>query len=306
MPPWRPVPDHYPAKLRTPREHGDPVVHGGGGPCQASRCRVSRCQVSRCGPRGWWAGPPRPPRSAACSTAPGWEPLRVPGEAVLAVRPLRLADAMELFFLRAAQAGVEIPAQSRATVASVCVQLDKLPLAIELAAAELGVRSSGRPPGAAIARQLAELLAGLEAGHDLPARAGEPGRHQTMRAAIGWSHELCTPSERLLWARLSVFAGPFGPRDAQDVCASGQLPDEAVAAGLTLLTERSVLLADRTDGDGGPRYLLPATLRGYGRRMLRRLGQDEGFTARHRVWQDRPPPHHQTPRGRWRPPRSDP
>jgi len=226
------------------------------------------------------------------------EPLRVPGEAVLAVRPLRLADAMELFFLRAAQAGVEIPAQSRATVASVCVQLDKLPLAIELAAAELGVRSSGRPPGAAIARQLAELLAGLGAGHDLPARAGEPGRHQTMRAAIGWSHELCTPSERLLWARLSVFAGPFGPRDAQDVCASGQLPDEAVVAGLTLLTERSVLLADGTDGDGGPRYLLPATLRGYGRRMLRRLGQDEEFTARHRVWQDGRRPHHETPAGK--------
>jgi len=217
------------------------------------------------------------------------EPLRVPGEAVLAVRPLRLADAMELFFRRAAQAGVEIPAQSRAAVASVCVQLDKLPLAIELAAAQLGALSQGRAPGAAIA----ELLAGLEAGHDLPARAGEPGRHQTMRAAIGWSHELCTPSERLLWARLSVFAGPFGPRDAQDVCASGQLPDEAVVVGLTLLTERSVLLAGGTDG-GGTRYLLPATLRGYGRQMLRRLGQDEEFTARHGVWRDGRRPHPET------------
>jgi predicted ATPase len=210
------------------------------------------------------------------------EPLRVPGEAVLAVRPLRLADAMELFCRRAAQAGAEIPAQSRAAVASICVQLDKLPLAIELAAAGLG---HGPPPGAAIAQRLAELLAGLEAGREPPGRAGAAGRHRTMRAAIGWSHQLCTPSERLLWARLSVFAGPFGLRDAQDVCASGQLPGEAVAAGLTLLTERSVLLAAGTDG-GGARYLLPVTLRGYGRQMLRRLGQDEEFTARHRVRED--------------------
>ena len=89
-------------------------------------------------------------------------------------------------------------------MASICVQLDKLPLAIELAVAELSLAELS----------LAELLARLEAGHT----------HQRLRAAIGWSHELCTPSERLLWARLSVFTGPFGPRDAQDVCASRSCP----------------------------------------------------------------------------------
>ncbi len=253
------------------------------------------------------------------------EPLRVPGEATVAVRPLRLADAVELFGRRAVQAGAELAPQNRAAVASICVQLDKLPLAIELAAAELARLGRDRPPAAA----LAKLLARLEAGHagldgtgpgstgpgstrgdgtgPGATRAdatragdpdsGEPGRHRTLRAAIGWSHELCTPSERLLWARLSVFTGPFGLRDATDVCVGDGLPGEAVAAGLCLLAERSVLLADRL-ADGGARFVLPVTLRAYGGQMLRRLGQDEEFTARHKRWQDDRRPHQGTPAGK--------
>jgi predicted ATPase len=225
------------------------------------------------------------------------EPLRVPGEATVTVRPLRLADAVELFGRRAVQAGAVIAPQNRAAVASICVQLDKLPLAIELAAAELTRLGRDRPQAAA----LAELLARLEAGHASPdgsrPDSAEPGRHRTLRAAIGWSHELCTPSERLLWARLSVFTGPFGLRDATDVCAGDELSGEAVAASLSLLAERSVLLADRR-ADGGARFLLPVTLRAYGRQMLGRLGQDEEFAARHKRWQDDRRPHQGTPAGK--------
>ena len=108
-----------------------------------------------------------------------------------------------------------------------------------------------------------------------------------MRTAIGWSHELCTPAERLLWARLSVFGGPFTLRAAQDVCATSQLPDEAIEAGLALLTERSVLLALGPDG-AGPRFALPVTLRVYGGQMLRRLGQEQEFEDRYRRWQQTP------------------
>jgi predicted ATPase len=217
------------------------------------------------------------------------EPLRVPGEATAAVRPLRLADAVDLFGRRAARAGAVIAPEHRAAVASVCVQLDKLPLAIELATSQLAGRQrdeAGQPLAQQpLAQWLAWLLAQLEAGHEVPRGDGEPGRHRTLRAAIGWSHELCTPSERLLWARLSLFTGPFARPDAQDVCAGDQLPGETVAAGLSLLAERSVLLASRQP-DGTPCYLLPATLRAYGRRMLCRLGQEEEFTARHRRWQE--------------------
>ena len=220
------------------------------------------------------------------------EPLRVPGELAIAVRPLRLADAVELFGRRAAAAGVVLAPEHRAAVASVCVQLDKLPLGLELAAAQLAdLQREGAE------RPLAALLAQLEAGHDVPRGGGESGRHRTLRAAIGWSHELCTPSERLLWARLSVFTGLFGRQDAQDVCASGQLPAETVAAGLSLLEERSVLLASQ-QRDGRPCFLLPITLRAYGRRMLRRLGQEEEFTARHQRWQDGRRPQHDAPAGK--------
>jgi predicted ATPase len=248
-----------------------------------------------------------PPCPTVQVLATSREPLRVPGEATVAVRPLRLANAVKLFGQRAAQAGVWIAPQHRAAVASICVQLDKLPLAIELAASELGRLGQGQPPAAA----LAELLTRLEAGHDLPSGLGQPEQHQpeqhqperhqperhqperhrTLRAAIGWSHVLCTPSERLLWARLSAFTGPFGSRDAQDVCASSELPDGAVAACLSLLAERSVLLTGQQDG-GDARFLLPITLRAYGRGMLRRLGQDDEFAARYRRWQDGRRPHH--------------
>jgi predicted ATPase len=205
------------------------------------------------------------------------EPLRVPGESATVIRPLGLGDAVALFTRRAAQARIRLGAGHRAAVASACTLLDRLPLAIELAVRQL---AGTRPLSASMAR----LLSGLQAGDDLPDDADEAaGRHQTLRAAIGWSHELCTPDERLLWARLSVFTGPFLIRHAQDVCTTSELPDETVETCLTLLAERSVLLAERQVG-GGMLYLLPATLRAYGRRMLRRLGQEEEFADRHRRW----------------------
>jgi predicted ATPase len=220
------------------------------------------------------------------------EPLRVPGEAELAIRPLLLRDALALFVRRAGQAGVAVAAENRAAASSICVQLDKLPLAIELAAGELARAEAARNeevpgeavPGEATSGRLASLLRHLEADYDFPRDPDQPAaRHQTLRAAIGWSHELCTPAERLLWARLSVFAGSFRLPDAQDVAATSQLPDEVVTAGLSLLTERSVLLTDkRTPGE----YFLPVILRGYGRQMLRRLGEDAEFAERYRRWQD--------------------
>jgi predicted ATPase len=205
------------------------------------------------------------------------ELLRVPGESVTVIRPLRLGDAVALFTRRAAQARVRLGAEHRAAAASICGLLDKLPLAIELAARQLaGTRQ--------LSASLARLLSGIEAGEDLangPDGAG--GRHQSLRTAIGWSHQLCTPDERLLWARLSVFTGPFLTRDAEDVCTTSELPDDTVRACLPLLAQRSVLLAERQAE--GVRFLLPATLRAYGRQMLRGLGQEEEFTQRHRRWQ---------------------
>jgi predicted ATPase len=205
------------------------------------------------------------------------EPLRVPGESATVICPLRLGDAMALFTRRAAQARVRLGVEHRAAVESICGLLDSLPLAIELAARQLaGTRQ--------LSASLARLLSGLEAGNELPdGPGGTAGRHHSLRTAIGWSHQLCTPDERLLWARLSVFTGPFLIRHAEHVCTTGELPGDIVRACLPLLAERSVLLAERQAD--GVRFLLPATLRAYGRQMLRRLGQEEEFAERHRRWQ---------------------
>ena len=240
---------------------------------------------------------PACPKMQVLATSRG--PLRVPGEAAAEIRPLRLADAVDLFGRCAARAGAVITPEQRAVVASVCAQLDKLPLAIELAAGQLAELQrvwADQPLDRRTAEPVAALLAQLEAGHDVPRGDGEPGRHRTLRAAIGWSHELCTPSERLLWARLSVFAGAFSRADAQDVCASGQLPAGTIAAGLSLLAERSLLLASR-EPDGSLRFRLPATVRAYGRRMLRRLGQEDEYAARYQHWQDGERRAHGTPAG---------
>ena len=94
-----------------------------------------------------------------------------------------------------------------------------------------------------------------------------------------------------------MLTGPFGLRDATEVCAGDELPAEAIAAGLSLLAERSVLLADRPAGHEA-RFVLPVTLRAYGGQMLRRLGQDQEYAARHKRWQDDRQPHQGSPAGK--------
>jgi len=94
-----------------------------------------------------------------------------------------------------------------------------------------------------------------------------------------------------------VFTGPFGLRDATDVCGADELPAEAVTAGLSLLAERSVLLADRPAGHEA-RIVLPVMFRAYGGQMLRRLGQDQEYAARHKQWQDDRRPHQGSPAGK--------
>jgi predicted ATPase len=108
-------------------------------------------------------------------------------------------SAVDLFVQRAAAAAPSFtftPADLP-DVIRLCRRLDGIPLAIELAAVRLRAL-----PLAELAGRLDQRLALLTSGH-------RGGRHKTLRDAISWSYELCTPAERALWARLSVFAGPF-------------------------------------------------------------------------------------------------
>ncbi|MFI6338048.1 NB-ARC domain-containing protein [Streptomyces sp. NPDC050535] len=110
-------------------------------------------------------------------------------------------------------------------------------------------------------------------------RRERPLRHHTLRTAIGWSHELCAPLERLLWARLSVFADGFCVGAAEEVCAGGPLPAGRVAALLARLVEQSIVRRHRTDPS---RYQFLDTVREFGADWLRALGEERAVRLRHR------------------------
>jgi predicted ATPase len=207
------------------------------------------------------------------------EPLRVPGEEVISLLPLSQHDSAHLFDQHAAAWRPGPAKQDAGTVQAICGRLDGLPLAIGLAARQLATGS------------LDALLAGLEGGYDFLSDPTAPApRHRTMHAAIGWSHQLCTPAERLLWARLAVFDSSFTIKDCQEVCATTHLTDEAIAVGVTMLADRSLLLREPgSPGNDSPAsFTMPATIRAYGMSMLRRLAEDEEMRRRYRNWRSGP------------------
>lgn len=199
-----------------------------------------------------------------------------PEERVFSLSPLPPEGAaLTLFKQRAAEAvphlspgSFDSPARAAAAVA-VCRRLDGIPLAIELAGARLRLWT---------VEQLAERL---DSRFEVLADTGAARlpRHQTMRTTIGWSHELCAPLERLLWARLSVFAGGFDLAAARDVAAGGPLRPDDVAAALTGLDAKSVVRARAHCGRSGYRML--DTIREYGRQWLRELGEEDEVARRH-------------------------
>ncbi|WP_254711962.1 AAA family ATPase, partial [Streptomyces sp. TRM64462] len=204
--------------------------------------------------------------------AAGRRPLRVAGEAVLPLAPMRDGDAVRLFTERAAAALPGLRPADPALVREVCRRLDGIPLALELAAGRLSALSVEQ-----VLHRLDDRFRLLTGGS-----RGAPARHQTMRTAIGWSHELCTPEERLLWARLSVFAGPFDLDAVEYVCSGPDLPEARVLDVLGELIAQSVVL--REEGPAGLRYRMLDTVAAYGAEWLTALGDAERLRRRHRDW----------------------
>ena len=182
------------------------------------------------------------------------QPLDASGEAVLRLFPLHVpdpseesagqADAVELFAQRAAAAvpGFAVTPENLADVITVCRRLDGIPLAIELATVRLRAL-----PLRQMAERIDDRLRLLTGGR----RSGTP-RHQTLRAAIDWSYSLCTPTEQLLWERLSVFAGGFDIAAAEAVCAGGELATEEIVPTLISLVDKNVLGRERAPDRGQP------------------------------------------------------
>ena len=140
----------------------------------------------------------------------------------------------------------------------ICARLDGMPLAIELAAARVRALS------------LAEILDSLHDRFRLLTGGARTAvrRQQTLRASVDWSHALLTEPERVLLRRLAVFLGGFDLDAAQAVAGAGDVERYQVLDQLTLLVDKSLVVAD--DSGGRTRYRLLETVRQY---ALEKLGE---------------------------------
>ena len=201
------------------------------------------------------------------------EPLGVPGEAVWQVPSLSLADeAVELFADRArlARADFVVTEDNAATVSQICHRLDGMPLAIEFAAARVRALS------------LAEILDSLHDRFRLLTGSSRTAvrRQQTLRASVDWSHALLTEPERVLFRRLAVFLGGFDLPAARAVAAADVAERYQVLDQLSLLVDKSLVVAE--SAGGGTRYRLLETVRQYGLEKLGESGEADAVRLRHR------------------------
>ena len=192
------------------------------------------------------------------------EPLGVAGENCQRVDPLPAAEAVQLLCERTAR---DAPgAMDLHLAAKLCDRLDRLPLAVELAAAR--VRSM----------TMADILERIDSRFQLltsMAPGRQAVRHPSLRAAVDWSHDLMSQPEQVLFRRLAVFAGSFRLSDAEAVCGWPPLEQERVAGMLSRLVSRSMV------GYDGSRYRLLQTLRDYARDRLLDAGETAVAGQRH-------------------------
>lgn len=208
-------------------------------------------------------------------------------------------EAVQLFIDRARAVRRDFPlteANLRA-IAEICLRLDGLPLAIELAAARCSVLS---PPA---------MLARLRGWLDLLTRGAQnaPGRHQALRQTIAWSYDLLSPPERALFRRLAAFAGSASLNAVEAICGDAEgrtakneasiYPEPALEWNegsvvlsqcdmldhLSALVEKS-LLRHEEDVEGMPRFRLLETTREYALEQLVTNGEREIFRHRHAAY----------------------
>jgi predicted ATPase/DNA-binding NarL/FixJ family response regulator len=237
-------------------------------------------------------------------------PLSVPASDSRLPDHIGSAPAVRLFVERAmaVDPGFTLTDENAGAIAAICVRLDGLPLAIELAAARSKVLSP-----ALLLPRMARRLPLLTGGpRDVPARL------QTMREAITWSHELLTPDERMLFRRLAVFVGGFTLDAAEFVCRTNLESvwepgapehhtdrrglDVSILDGITSLVDKS--LVQWIDGQvGGHRLGMLETIREFGLERLEEAGESatahEAHTAYFVAFGERAEPNRLGDQGRF-------
>ncbi|MPY79464.1 MAG: LuxR family transcriptional regulator [Actinophytocola sp.] len=206
-------------------------------------------------------------------------PLTVPQgpqdpEDTVSPEALLASDAVQLFTARASAClpDFELTEDNAAVVAELCRRLDGIPLALELAAVRIRSLS------------MRQILDGLSDRYRLLTQGSRTAlpRQRTLRSLMDWSYDLLTEDARLLWARISVFAGSFELDAAEGICPDGAQPREAVLDLLAELVDKSVLLRDERDEQA--RYRLLETIKEYGLNRLRASGELTTLRRRHRDW----------------------
>ncbi|WP_280472283.1 BTAD domain-containing putative transcriptional regulator [Nocardia cyriacigeorgica] len=210
------------------------------------------------------------------------EPLGITGEALWQVEPLALpaatadaaviADSPAVALLRdrasAVRQDLGTDPATLATMARICRALDGIPLAIELAAARLRTMSLDQ-----LAHRLDDRFRLLTGGSRTAIR-----QHRTLRAVVDWSWELLSDAERLVLARLAVFAGGASLEAAEQVCADGSTVEQwQVLELLTSLTEKSLLITT----DDGLRFRMLETIKQYAADRLAESGDAEAARRAH-------------------------
>ena len=206
------------------------------------------------------------------------EPLQVTGEALYRVPSLKLpalgtlpdvvrdCESVKLFEERAqlVQFDFSLTQENASSVVKICQRLNGIPLAIELAAAKVGIFSAEQ-----IAKQLDESFSLLTGG----SRTALP-RHQTLRASMNWSWGLLTKAEQIFLRQLSVFAGGW------TLDAAHAVYDDEVLELTHSLVKKSLIVADR-EADRDTRYCLHEIVRQYAHEKLVAAGEEENSRSRH-------------------------
>ncbi len=197
-------------------------------------------------------------------------PLHLRAEQQLLLTPLTPAAAVTLFRERAQRVQPCLVA-TESSMAAICDQVDRLPLAIELAAAHVRVLSLPM-----LLERLSDRLRFLRGGaRDLPER------QRTMQEAIAWSYHLLPPTQQRWFRRLSIFMGGYQLSAAESICW-GEEPitsDEGLST-IAALVDASLVQVETT-GDGLPRYRLLEVIREYAVEQLRAAGEEEDAKLRH-------------------------
>jgi predicted ATPase/DNA-binding CsgD family transcriptional regulator len=212
--------------------------------------------------------------------------LGVEGEQILAVPPLTTPDeevlagdathyeAVKLFLDRASAVSPDfaITDANRAAVIELCRRLDGIPLAIELSAVWLRTLSPAQ-----ILDRLADRFRLLSSGR----RAG-PARQQALEATVGWSFDLCSPLEQLMWARLSVFTAGFDLEGAEQVCDGDGIERDEVLNLVASLVNKSIVIRHQGTEHTTAWYQMLETVRQYGAAQLDGPAELRRLRLRHR------------------------